>query len=68
MPINRPKIPNADIIGNRTIYNKNNLIMGRQFAGTVLLAPLSIATYVYPVETRVKLMNPKTAIYKNKLA
>lgn len=46
MPVNRPKIPNADIISNRSVYDKSNVAMGRQFAGTVLLAPLAIAAYV----------------------
>lgn len=49
LPVNRPKIPNADIISNRSVYDKSNVAMGRQFAGTVLLTPLAMAAYVTQV-------------------
>lgn len=60
MPLNRPKIPNADIISNRSVYDKSNVAMGRQFAGTVLLAPLAIAAYVGQYRRRARWATRKT--------
>lgn len=57
MPVNRPKVPNADIISNNSIYNKNNIVMGRQFAGTIHFAPLSVLAYVIIMSIRIKLMS-----------
>lgn len=67
MPVNRPKVPNADIISNRSIYNKNNIVMGRQFAGTIHFAPLSVLAYVKMVKIRVKLMLHNKETLKKKL-
>lgn len=46
LPVNRPKIPNADIIGARNNQYRNNVVMGRAMAGFVYLAPLGMAAYV----------------------
>lgn len=54
LPLNRPKIPNADIISNRSVYDKSNVAMGRQFAGTVLLAPLAVSAYVGQLKRRAR--------------
>jgi hypothetical protein len=46
LPINKPKVPNADIIMPRSNHIKDNLRMGRMLVGNVLLAPLAITAYV----------------------
>lgn len=46
LPVNRPKIPNADIIGVSNNQYRNNMVMGRAIAGYVFLAPLGVGAYV----------------------
>jgi hypothetical protein len=65
LPLNRPKIPNADIVGTRSNQYKNNIVMGRQLAGSIFMAPLSISAYVNFMRNRIKLMTLKTGILRS---
>ncbi len=49
LPVNRPKIPNSDIIGARSNQYRNNIAIGQQMAGFVYLAPLAVTAYVVMV-------------------
>lgn len=53
-PVNVPKILNADIISFNTNYVRDNIAMGRPFAGAVFQPSLALASLVLFLLSRTK--------------
>jgi len=65
-PVNVPKVPNADILSGTDKNTRDNIVMGRPFAGSLFMPSIGVMAFVYISQLRAKQEISKKIHRKNR--